>query len=65
MKKILLFFVALLPLIQTWAQPDDSEWADPKPGDQQAWNAQKGITLSVVLQELLKILQIPLTTVSK
>ena len=45
MKKILLFFVALLPLIQTWAQPDDSEWVDPKPGDQQTWNAQKGITL--------------------
>ena len=45
MKKLLLFFVALLPMMQTWAQPDDRELADPQPGDQHTWNAQKGVTL--------------------
>jgi hypothetical protein len=44
-KRLLLCLAVLLPLMQIWAQPDDSEWADPKPGDQQTWNAQKGVTL--------------------
>ena len=44
-KRFLLCLAVLLPMMQTWAQPDDSELADPKPGDQQTWNAQKDITL--------------------
>ena len=44
-KRLLLCLAVLLPLMQIWAQPDDREWADPKPGDQQTWNAQKGVTL--------------------
>lgn len=44
-KRLLLCMAVVCSMMSLWAQPDKRELADPKPGDQQTWNAQKGITL--------------------
>lgn len=44
-KRLLLCMAVVCSMMSLWSQPDKRELADPKPGDQQTWNAQKGITL--------------------